>query len=241
MRLWLDKEATKAKIERFFRSKQSELGDFDHAFNQVFEAFVFASLVTWYDRQGWRVCIVNPRKAGALTGYVILKFSTRGRPENFSYAVCTKENETVEIRHQLRVATRYHIDGSEPPANVVLDVAVVTPEDLSGYGSDDFVPNRHLVTFGEAKHMSAFAELIAGFMGLVHEMMPDALDSRMHQNPVPDRHPWPFLHVSGALYPTARGLVETIRRRGCSIRVYDYASTDLFGEPVPTMPPQVAW
>ena len=29
--------------------------------------------------------------------------------------------------------------------------------------SDEHVPNEGLCTFGEAKHMSAFAELLAGF------------------------------------------------------------------------------
>jgi hypothetical protein len=55
-------------------------------------------------------------------------------------------------------------------------VAVISDTDLSDYGTDDYLESSHLITFGEAKHMSAFAELIASFIGLVHELLPDKLD-----------------------------------------------------------------
>jgi hypothetical protein len=60
--------------------------------------------------------------------------------------------------------------------------------------------------------MSAFAELIAGFIGVVHEMQPRRLKRGARFSRKTEHLP-PFLYVSGYLYPTAQGLLETIRER----------------------------
>jgi|GEM_PF-3862392 len=75
---------------------------------------------------------------------------------------------------------------------------------------------------GEAKHMSAFAELVAGFIGLVFELQPKRLSDirskpkRVHQLP-------PFLFVSGLLLKTAQGVCYTCKSRGFDIDVYSSA------------------
>lgn len=124
------------------------------------------------------------------------------------------------------------------PANIVLDVAVISECGLSFHKTNDYVDNTDLITFAEAKHMSAFAELVAGFLGLVHEIAPKRLRrSRPYIGPVPlSEHPAPFLFVSGHLYPTARGMVDTIKQRGYDIDVYDCDSNLLFGLKLPTVP-----
>jgi hypothetical protein len=121
----------------------------------------------------------------------------------------------------------------------VLDVAVISDVDLSKHKSDDFVENIQLITFGEAKHMSAFAELIANFIGLVHEIKPDCLVSvRPYIGPLEKReHPAPFLYVSGNLYRTAQGLAETIRQRGYDLDIYDNETGTFFGIKLPTKMP----
>lgn len=75
--------------------------------------------------------------------------------------------DEVHIRHQLRVATKFRNEELSMPANVCLDVAVIQVTDLNDFKSDDFVANDKLITFGEAKHMTAFAELVASFVGLI--------------------------------------------------------------------------
>lgn len=89
--------------------------------------------------------------------------------------------------------------------------------------SDDFLENDLLLTFGEAKHMSAFAELVASFIGLVHELTPKAL--KRHKTRLTGtrrkRHPAPFLYVSGVLYRTASGIKLTIEDRGYDVDVYN--------------------
>ena len=224
---WIDIGRLHNDLTVFFGTKHKELGIFGSTVNQTFEAFVFASLVSSYKERGWRVRFVNPTIGDAPGKQALrLKFSTRGRPENYTYASCANDEEVLQIRHQLRVATRSYKRRFGSRANLVLDVAVIKDLDLSGYGTDDYVENEHLITFGEAKHMSAFAELIAGFLGIVHEMQPSRLKRRRFKRraaaagPAGNAHLSPFLFVSGFLYHTAQGLVDTITRRGFDVDVY---------------------
>ena len=118
--------------------------------------------------------VVNPTPdvpKGTTT--IRLRFSTRGCPAEYSYAERkSPQGEIFQVRHQLRVATHHYESERWPPANICLDVAVIQDVNLDGYSANDYVLNSALLTFGEAKHMSAFAELIADFIGLVHEMQP---------------------------------------------------------------------
>jgi hypothetical protein len=119
-----------------------------------------------------------------------------------------------------------------------LDVAVIRDLSLEQYDTDDHVLNDQLVSFGEAKHMSAFAELIAGFVGLVHELQPERLKRIRSQRRAAQPHPAPFLFVSGHFWRTAEVLNRTIVRRRYDIDVFNKtkALTDairLPTEPVP--------
>ena len=223
---WIDQKGIQESLAEFFDVNRKEVSLFGNTVNQTFEAFVFASVISWYKTRGWKINFVNPHEEiqgdGSRKQTVRLKFSTRGRPENYTYVTCEKGDQKVDVRHQLRVATRFHLDGGEPPANICLDVAVIKSADLSDFTTDMHVPNGHLVAFGEAKHMSAFAELVAGFLGLVHEMQPERL-KRVRVGLKKQRntdHPAAFLYVSGVLYRTAEGIVDTIQRRKYDVDVY---------------------
>lgn len=237
MALWVDQDGVKESLARFFDDEKKDFAAFGLTVNQTFEAFVFASMVSWYKGRGWRVELVHP-KGSPQTTAVKLKFNTRGLPSGYTYALCRKAGVAIEVRHALRVATRHHSAGTFPAANVCLDVAVIASHDLSALKTNDHVENGKLLVFGEAKHMSAFAELVANFIGLVHEMMPEHLEAtRPYIGPLPDReHLAPFLYVSGYLYPTARGVYDTVRMRGLDVDVYDHGSGATFGLTLATRP-----
>lgn len=223
---WVDVAQLKTRLRAFFDANRSDLSRFGSTVNQTFEAFVLAQVAAWFkNRPGWTVEVVNPVDEDG-TETFRLKFSTRGRPGRYSYIRCTSPQGVVfQIRHQLRVATKHHRDHHFPPANICLDVAVIEDVDVTGFSTSQFVPNRHLVTFGEAKHMSAFAELVASFIGLVHEMQPDRL-KRVRTNKwksATHDHPSPFLFVSGHLWHTAEGITGTIARRKFDLDVYSKA------------------
>jgi hypothetical protein len=68
--------------------------------------------------------------------------------------------------------------------------------------------------------MSAFAELIAGFIGLVHELQLARLSSVRKGQSQRRWHIAPFLFVSGLLWSTARGVEFTIEHRKFDIDIY---------------------
>lgn len=213
-----DQKVAQGNLETFFSSNGAQLNSFGSTVNQTFEAYVFASCIKWYKNKGWIISIQNPKK-GRYKGKFQLKFSTRGAPAHYSYAICNKESEIIQIHHGLRVSTRYHTFENEHLANICLDVSIIKQTDISEYETDFPVSNELLISFGEAKHMSAFAELIAGFIGMVYEMLPEHLE--MTEDP-PQIHIAPFLYVSGKLNPTAKGLVETIVTRKMDIKVFSF-------------------
>ena len=238
--LGIDVTKIKTDLVQFFKQRKPDFSTFGNTVNQVFEAFVFASVVKWYQNNGWTVEFVHPtaalKKAGNNPPEIRLKFSTRGRPENYTYAKCEKAGLTVQIRHQIRVSTARHRNNQRYPANICLDVAVIRDIDLTYFDSNAAVPNSFLVTFGEAKHMSAFAELMAGFIGMVYELQPNRLKRTRIGEWSMGENPSPFLYVSGFLYRTALGIQETVRFRKFDIDVY--TRTDALAEGL-DLPPRV--
>ena len=213
-----NQEIAKKNLNDFFVKNGSLLTSFGRTVNQTFEAYVFASCMKWYRNNGWTVSIINP-KSGRHRDKFQLKFNTRGAPANYSYAKCTKDKVVKQIHHGLRVSTKYSSYGTDNfTANICLDIAIINEIDISEYKTDVAISNQQLLSFGETKHMSAFAELIAGFIGMVHEMMPDALNS----SHIIDDDILPFLYVSGKLYTIARGIYETILDRGFKINIFSF-------------------
>ena len=212
----------KNQLLDFFKTEKATINDFGSTVNQTFEANVFANVIKWYKKNEWIVNIINPIKDGKPT--FTLKFNTRGAPGNYSYAYCTKENRACQIRHGLRTHTKSYKSGNKKSANIVCDIVVMEDIDLTNFTTDSALENDCLISFGEVKHMSAFAELIASFIGLVHELKPDKLMKIRKRNWVRPDEISCFLYVSGILYKTAEGLVETIESRKYDVDIYSFTN-----------------
>ena len=236
---WIDQTAIKTNLSAYFRQNELDLEKFGRTVNQTFEAFVFVSVAEWYTDHGWQVEVINAVESETGKREIHLKFNTRGRPDKYTYFKCKKGDQEIQIRHQLRIATYSYIEEDDDPrANIVLDVAVINSNDLSAFETDDHVENQHLITFGEAKHMSAFAELVANFIGLVHELKPDLLKRRKSRKlgNANREHLAAFLYVSGLIYPTAQGIKKTIEKRGYDIDIYNRTETLSKASNLPVMP-----
>ena len=213
-----DQELTIKELNKFFVKNGASLRSFGSTVNQTFEAYVFASCIKWYKKNGWKVDIIHP-KYGKNKNNFQLKYNTRGKPANYSYARCLKNNEVKQIHHGLRVNTKYSsYEVDRFNANICLDIAIIKETDISMYKTDIAIPNEQLLSFGEAKHMSAYAELVASFIGMVHELIPEALNPEEKIND----DILPFLYVSGGLYKTAKGIYETIKNRGYKIIIFSF-------------------
>lgn len=214
-----NQEQAKKNLHDFFKNEKAKLNSFGNAVNQTFEAYVFAKVIEHYKGEGCNVKIINPKIDGKPV--FKLKFSTRGAPNKYSYAIIEMEEQTLQLRHQLRISTLAHKERQAYNANICCDISIIEDNDLSMFTTDEAVPNDWLVSFGEVKHMSAFAELIANFIGLVHELQPKKL-RKIRNRKFKTEHLPPFLYVSGYLNPTAKGIYHSIQRRKYDIDIYSH-------------------
>jgi hypothetical protein len=121
----------------------------------------------------------------------------------------------------LRISTSAFKIGQKNNANICCDISLIEDNDLTFFLSEDAAPNEWLISFGEVKHMSAFAELVASFVGLVHELQPKRL-RKIRSKKHTSLHLAPFLYVSGLLNPTAKGVLQSIQRRKYDIDLYSF-------------------
>lgn len=225
---WFDQQLAIKSLAAFFRDEGGNASDFGKRVYQTFKALTFAQTIKWYKDRNWNVVIVNPGKGPK--GEFRLKYSTRGDAKNFTYARCTNGNnpsDVVQVRHQIRVETAYNDrkQVSSLRANLVCDVAVLSDRNYDYIVGNMHVANECLVTFAEAKHMDAYAELVAAFIGLVHELQPWRLARDIKKKrALYSLHPKPWLNLSGICMATAEGIKHTISRRGLDIEVHDSRS-----------------
>lgn len=222
---WFDQQLTISSLTTFFHNDGGKASDFGRRVYQTFEALTFAQTIKWYKDQGWKVDIINP--GSGTKGEFRLKYSTRGDAKNFTYAQCTNgtdPTDVVQVRHQIRVETAYNIrqKTSSLRANLVCDVAVLQDRDYDYIVGSMHVANARLITFAEAKHMDAYAELIASFIGLVHELQPWRLAHDVKKRrAIYAHHPKPWLNISGVCLATAEGIRHTVVQRGLDIEIRD--------------------
>ncbi len=222
---WFDQKIATDKLHQFFSHKKSKIDDFGKRVSQTFEAATFAQTIKWYEARGWNIDIINPPSNG---GRFRLKYSTRGDAKNYTYVICFKHDanpSTIQIRHQIRVETHHNIRRQRKKykqANIVCDVAILKNFDHNRITGNMHVSKQDLVSFGEAKHMDAYAELLAGFIGLVHELQPWRLSNdRSGKKEEYKNHIRPFLNLSGFCHNTAEAIKETINRRKLDIDIFD--------------------
>ncbi len=228
---WIDQIRIRKQLAQFFKNNYSDLTTFGNTVNQTFEAFVFASVISWYRSNNWQVRFKHPKK---YDGKVHLKFSSSGKPEDYSYAIAIKGKEEIEIRHNIRIRSA-HSNDEYPIASFVIDVGVIRAGSAQNLSTKDPVENENLITFAEAKHMPAFAELIGSFIGMAHELIPKRLRKCKPIKRM-THHPYPFLFVSGFTNPSAQGVIATIKNRGYRIEIYDRYSDNLHGLPINKIP-----
>jgi len=217
---YFNQKKTQAELNKFFTKEKSSINSFGRRVNQTFEAYVLASVIKWYRQKGWMVKYMHPNDVMGKQ-YFNLKFSTRGAPANYTYVVCEKDGQLIQIHHQLRVSTKSNKSKNKYPANICCDVAIIEEKDITFFSTDDAVGNEYLISFAEAKHMSAFAELVASFIGMVHELRPDRL-RKLRVKKYRNEHLPPLLYASGILFQTAKGLKETIEKRKYDVDIYSF-------------------
>jgi len=168
------------------------------------------------------------------------RYSTAGYPWNFSYFEVAVNDAgsgdrvvLFEIRHNQKVAGAWvdTDEESEDRALFAVDVAVIEADSLpilpQGTKRTDepfWVENRHLITFAEAKKLTAYPMLLAQFLGIVHEIKPEFVgvgDRQVSQEFWQQQHPPPTLMTSNHLTWGTRRVLRSFEERNLTIRVVE--------------------
>lgn len=167
MKRRLDLNQVESAFAAFLQSHGGTIATMDRTFAQRFEAYSFLFVAK------------RLSASSAASGFVPagkplrLKYSPRGKNENYSYFEFQPiaGGPGFELRHNLSVRSAHSRSTSK--AAFSLDLAIVEMGSV-GVG-ESIVDNTHLITFFECKNMIPFPELLAGFLGLAGEVLPQAL------------------------------------------------------------------
>lgn len=232
----IDFNQVSQQITDFLKRHKSSLHEIVKHNTNVFEAFCFILFVQYYETAGYQL---EPKNL--LDGKFRFKYNTRGYPWNYSYFAAvsseSKEGESqvlFEIRHNQQVSGAWveigEEDGIAPPM-FALDVAVIKAESLPQLeqgqkrnNENYWVDNAHLITFAEAKKLTAYPMLLAQFLGIVHEVKPEFLrsDSReITDTDSDDQHPHPILFTSNHLSSGTAKVLESFEARELRMMVVE--------------------
>jgi len=202
----------------------------------VFEAACFVIFARHYEEIGYRL---EPRNL--LEGKFRFRYSTAGYPWNFSFfAVLSREPKDndrtcdvlFELHHNQKVAGAWlHTVEGDDKALFAVDIAVVRAGSLPNlpYGhkrTDEpyWVENESLITFGEAKKLTAYPMLMAQFLGIVHEIKPEFLkveELDISQAFWDEEHPLPTLMTANHLTFGTKQVLRSFKDRDFMIRVVE--------------------
>jgi len=137
-----------------------------------------------------------------------------------------------EIRHNLKVAGAWiEKQGEETdPPMFALDISVVKANSLPHLKRGQkrkeekyWAENSHLVTFGEAKKLTAYPMLLAQFLGIVHEIKPEFLKPEETETSatISQQHPPPTLFTANHLTWGTKKVLQSFKERGFSVRVVE--------------------
>lgn len=204
---WVDFDAAKQFVSNFLESHARSLSRISETASQVFEAVVIVRLAESYEQSGYDVSVLG--QAGNTFRF---KFSTRGHPSRYSHFLLKKDGKEFVLCHNLSVKGRHAVE-----VVFSLDAAVASRPDFDkSLRAKGVLENTGLVTFAECKHLVAYPMLLAQFIGVVNELLPDFLSPGFQ--PLPG-HPYPTLFVSGNASGNVGKLLESFANRGFKVTV----------------------
>jgi hypothetical protein len=210
----LDVSRVQRELTRFIRRHRTRFNHLASKETQLLEMASLAIAAEHYARANYTVFPVNP-----INGTFKVKTSSKGYRSSFSWFRAEQATNAIEIHANLGVQSAYRAD----TGIYVVDVGVIKADALSFRGpgkTDEWVANKDLITFLEAKHLTAYPMLLAQFVGMVHEISPRFISSGSRpRNFRRDRHFNPALLTVGPLARTARAIHDGFRERGLKIQV----------------------
>lgn len=203
--------ATQRELKRFISRHRARFDKLASSETQILEISALAVATTHYQRHGYSVVPENLRGG---TFRVKVKSGYR---DNFSWFRVARD-EAFEIHANLGVQSAVVTD----TGIYVVDVAVTRSGCVANRGPgkrDEWVANRDVITFLEAKKLVAFPMLLAQFVGIVHEIKPVFLRGRRPRRFVAGAHFDPALVTVGPVARTAGAIRDGFAARGFRIQI----------------------
>lgn len=215
------KKTTPFKAQSDFENELAEfsneykvlLADHSKRISDYFEMSCYNFVIRYYEKKGYKLDVQNLQG-----GKFKFKCSPTGLLKNFSYFKATKKgnqgvDDIVYIYHNATVQSAFDEKVFTTPDIVVSSSN--TPAETNDYyvtkKALSYIPNEHIVTFCEAKHLTPFPELMVNFIGTVHELKPDCLDNH-GKHPVSE-HIAPSLMMSGTFGKPTKRIQHSFKKR----------------------------
>ncbi len=223
------------RVADFLTRYRTEMSDIASYASHVFEAACFILIVRYYETVDY-----NCKPENLQDGKFKFRYSTAGYPWNFSFFTAFSgdpdEESSVpifEIRHNQKVAGAWveAEDDTDNKALFAVDAAVVNPGSLPDLPKGQkrtsepyWVENRDVITFMEAKKLTAYPMLLAQFLGIVHEIKPEFLGIKgkeIDETFYDQQHPPPILMTANHLTKGTQKVLRSFEERGLLIRVVE--------------------
>ena len=180
--------------------------------SDYFEMTCYNLVIRYYEKKGFELSVQNLQG-----GKFRFKCAPTGLLKNFSYFKAIKDDghgkDEAYIYHNATVQSAFDETVFTTPDIVVSKTD--TPSETTDYYTTkmalSYIPNKSLITFCEAKHLSPFPELMVNFIGTVHELKPECVkDDAEHKKA---EHIAPSLMMSGPFGKPTRRIQESFEKR----------------------------
>lgn len=211
------------EIKEFLTNRKAMLHKISESLSNAFEALSIIYFSSAYEEiLGYKKAIPMNLEKGDRYRFMC---STNGNPSNFSYILLEKDGQRFEIRHNLKVGGALDSD-----LIYTADIAVVKEGSVKEKipqrkkRKEYWVANDDLITFAECKNLAAYSMLIAQFLGIVMELMPNHIvksKNRDLRRKFAGNHIFPSLLIANHTWPGAKKVKESIDRRLYSVIIAD--------------------
>lgn len=206
---------------------EKDLTDFSNKYNillakhakrisDYFEMTCYNFVIQYYEKKGYELEAQNLQG-----GKFKFKCSPTGLLKNFSYFKATKRgncdiDEVVYIYHNATAQSAFDDNVFTTPDIVVSNSN--SPAEIKDYYATkktlSYIPKESLVTFCEAKHLTPFPELMVNFIGTIHELRLNCLDTD-NSSYAGSEHIAPSLMMSGTFGRPTKRIKYSFKKRYC--------------------------
>jgi hypothetical protein len=205
---YIDKNTLIKKIKDFINIHKTLFLDNQSRMSDYFEMSVYNDVVQSYKNNGYKIKIKNLSKGNVFR----YKLSPSGLAENFSYFILNKNNNDVEVHHNISTSSFHDENLSYTPDISVTSLDGVNTRKRNNGTRYSFIEKSNLITFFEVKNRNSYAELLFSFIGLVNEITPEFLENHLYQSDNGE-HCAPSLVLSGVSSHQADIIKESLEKR----------------------------